>query len=116
MSNEAIQAQITARGLKVGNPVHIQTAQTPVTANTVLTTDASSNLQATSNLPVVQPTITSEIFTLTGKSTSGVLTTTLVAGADVTTATKAGFLRVNVTDSNGNITNGNYYLELFTIT
>lgn len=116
MSNEAIQAQISARGLKVGNAVHIRTAQTPVAANTMLTTDANSFLQATPDCPVVQPTITGQLFTLTGGSTSGVLTTTLVAGSDVTTVTKGAFLRVNLTDSNGNITNGNYYIQLSTLT
>lgn len=116
-SNDELQAQVSAHELKIGNVVRASTGSgLTVGSNLVLTTDSSGNLTALAPLTAVQPTVASEVATLTGKSTAGILTTTLVAGGDVTTATKAAFLRVALTDSNGNITNGNYYLELFTLT
>lgn len=113
-SNDSLKAEIDLGVMKVGNQVRTATGF-PVAASTTLTTDSNSLLQALAALPIVQPTATAELLTVNAKSTAGVLTTTLVNGSDVTTATKGAFLRVNLTDANGNVTAGGYYLELFTI-
>ena len=39
----------------------------------------------------------------------------LVAGARVTTFTKTGFIQVQVTDSAGNITSGQHYIQIGTL-
>ena len=101
--------------MREGNPVNNSDGSSN-TGSQNMSTDANGNMQLTPDVPIVQPTSTSQLLTVTGKSTSGVLTTTLVNGSDVTTTTKGAFMRVNLTDSSGLITNGNYYIELFTIT
>ncbi len=115
-SNDELAAVIAANGLKVGNLVKKDATGVTVGASLNLQTDTNGNLSAVAPSTIVQPTITSEAYNVTGKSAGGILVNTLVAGADVTTATKAAFIRVALTDSAGNITNGNYYLEVFTIT
>ena len=77
--------------------------------------DALSFDPVNKNLQLKQAAATLPALKVTGKSTADVLTQTLVAGASVTTATKAAFVRVAVVDSNGVLTDGNYYIELFTI-
>lgn len=62
-----------------------------------------------------QDDVSEEMFRFTGQAAADVLTQTLVAGASVTTATKAGFIRVNVQDEGDVMTDGNYYLQVFTI-
>ena len=63
-----------------------------------------------------QDDVSEEMLRFTGQAAADVLTQTLVAGASVTTATKAGFIRVNVQDEGNVMTDGDYYLEVFTIT
>lgn len=63
-----------------------------------------------------QSTVTAPVLKLSGSALAGILTQTLVAGASVTTATKALFARVRVEDANEVVTAGDYYIELFTIT
>lgn len=62
-----------------------------------------------------QSTVTAPVLKLSGTAVADVLTQSLVTGASVTTATKALFVRVSVTDSNEAVAAGNYYLQLFTI-
>ena len=62
-----------------------------------------------------QSTSTGPVMKLSGTALDNVLTQSLVTGASVTTATKALFVRVEVSDSNEAVTAGSYYLQLFTI-
>lgn len=117
-SNDSLRARIDAIGMIVGNQVLASTGL-PTTASRQLWVDSesrlASGLQQPFALGAAQSTITSPLFTISGKAQADVLTNTLVAGASVTTATKGAFVRVDVTDDNS-IVVGSYYLELFTIT
>lgn len=75
----------------------------------------SSTTGAIPTLHLEQDDVSEEAIRFTGSSTADVLTQTLVAGAAVTTATKAAFIRVNIQDEGNVITDGNYYLEVFTL-
>lgn len=118
-SNDSLEAKINAMGLVVGNQV-LGSDRNPTTASRQNWVDSDSRLAAGIQQPfalgAAQSTITGPVFILSGKATSGILINTLVLGSDVTTATKAAFLRVDVTDDNSVVTAGSYYLELFTIT
>jgi len=73
---------------------------------------------ATAAIPTLhleQDDVSEEAVRVTGQAGAGVLTQTLVAGADVTTATKAAFIRVNIQDEGNQITDGNYYVQVYTI-
>lgn len=75
-----------------------------------------STTGAIPSIHLEQDDVSEEIMRFTGSATTGVLTQTLVAGASVTTATKAGFIRVNVQDEGNVMTDGNYYIQVYTIT
>lgn len=113
--NNSLEAVINAGKMKAGNPVLNSSGSKAASQISQLTTDATGNLQVTTYLPLVGETTTSKLFEFTGTATADVLTQTLVAGASVTTATKAGFIRVGITDAGGVMTNSSYYLEVFTL-
>lgn len=119
-SNDSLEAKIDSSGARIGSQVIVASTKLPTTASQQLWIDLDSRKAAGTQQPFAlgagQSTITSSLLTLSGKGTSGVLTTTLVTGADVTTATKAGFVRVTISDDNSVLTAGDYYLQLFTIT
>ncbi len=75
----------------------------------------SSSTGAIPTIHLEQDDVSEEMFRFTGQSAADVLTQTLVAGAAVTTATKAAFIRVNLQDEGDVITDGNYYLQVFTL-
>lgn len=59
------------------------------------------------------------VMTIVGSSTlsaDDIMHQTLVAGAGVTTWTKTGFIKVNITDNAGNITSGDHYIQFGTLT
>lgn len=59
------------------------------------------------------------IMDFTGSSTdtaNDLMHGQLVDGAVVTTFTKTGFLRVNITDNGGNIVNGQHYIQIGSLT
>lgn len=119
--NNSLEAKINALGLIVGNQIlGAPSNPVPTTASRQLWVDSDSRLGAGLQQPfalgATQSTSTSPLFTLSGKAVADVLTNTLVTGASVTTATKAGFVRVNVTSDDDTLTGGSYYLEIFTIT
>lgn len=116
--NDSLNAKINALGLIIGNQV-LGSDKNATTPSRQLWADSDSRLASGIKQPfalgAAQSTVTSPLFTLSGLSQSGVLVNTLVAGADVTTATKGAFVRVDVTDDNSVVV-GSYYIELFTIT
>ena len=117
MSNEAIQAQINARGLGVGNEIRTGSGSPAVTNVTQLYIDAGSDL-ATSVFPVVvQPTATGELLNATGTPNGNIMTQTLVAAASATTATAGGWYRITIVSTNEAImSSGAYYVPLVTLT
>lgn len=118
-SNDSLRARIDAVGMMVGNQVLDSSTKAAVSPSIQTWVDSDSRMAGGTKQPFAlgaqQSTVTSPLFTLSGKSSPGILTQTLVDGAAVTTATKAHFVRVDVTDDNGVVT-GSFYLELFTIT
>lgn len=112
--NNSLEALINAKGLKVGNEV-LGTDSLVTTPSANLTTDSSGKLAVVTTVSARQSTATSALFSISGKAVADVLTNTLVTGASVSTATKAGFVRVDVTSDDNTLTGGSYYLELFTL-
>ena len=128
MSNEAIQAQIVAT-LSAATKVQVGESITSGTASKAVYSDASG-LIATGDLPfattmaglVVSGLASTTISALevTGLSNpigylDTLMTGQLVLGSNVTTFTKTGFVRVKVTDSQGNVTNGDHYIQIGTL-
>ncbi len=115
----SLAAKIRAVGMYIGNQV-LDAVGLPVTASKQLWVDFESRLQSGAQQPfavgAAQSTITSPLFNLSGKATPGILTSTIVQGSDVTTATKANFVRVDLSEDSGLVPAGSYYIELFTIT
>lgn len=76
----------------------------------------NSTTAAIPTLHLEQDDVSEELLRFTGTASSGIISgQTLVAGADVTTATKACFIRVNVQDEGNVQTDGYYYLQAFTL-
>lgn len=139
--NNSLLALIQKLGLKIGNQVLASTglptsasalpyidsgsalAATVVTASKPVYIDSSSVPQ-TGSIPFSVPIVangtstTQTFFNLTGSSSeSGTadMTLQLVKGADYTTFTKSGAIRVTITDSAGNLVNGDHYIQIGTL-
>lgn len=106
--------------MQIGDKVSKTANGGTATASVPLYSDSTSTL-AVGGFPFAVPFIagatntSAAAFNIEGSSTGSadqIFNQTLVSGANVTTATKQVFVRVNVTDDAGNITNGNYYLQL----
>jgi len=119
---DAVRAEIVENALVAGNPVKTS-AKIKAVASMPMYVDSSSNF-ASGALPFSMPinvtsvSTTATFLTLTGNSSlsgSADMTLTLVAGSAVTTVTKAAFIRVTLSDSAGNITAGDYYIQLNTL-
>lgn len=119
MSNEAIQAQIRSKGLKIGNIVSTTDSSSDAaafSAVTQLTADATGKLQGTAYLPIAQPVLTEHVMEVTGSPNGNIMTQTLVAAASMTTETSAGFIRIFITSDNSAImSTGFYYIPFSTI-
>ena len=138
ISPDGARSEIIENSLVAGNPVknssklkalrsylvysdsNSEFASSAITASKPVYTDSSSVPQ-TGEFPFAVPAdvtsvgTTAAVLKFTGNSTlSGTndMGTTLVAGAAVTTFTKTGFIRVQITDSNGNVTDGFHYIQL----
>lgn len=119
-SGDAVRDEIRENALVAGNPVKdsnklaVTTAQGLYQTSTgVLASGTPFPIQVTS----AQATTTA-LLSLAGASTlsaSGPLTNTIVAGSAVTTATIAGYARVTVTDSAGNVTTSEYFVPFYTL-
>lgn len=75
----------------------------------------SSTTAAIPTLHLEQDDVSEEVLRVTGQATANVLTQTIVAGASVSTATAAGYIRVNVQDEGNVLTDGNYYITVSTL-
>ena len=95
---------------RVANPADI----TVDTTTDKFKVDQSSATGAIPVLHLDQADVSEEVIRVTGTAASGVYGgQTLVNGADVTTITKAAFIRINIQDDGNQITDGDYYLEAF---
>lgn len=119
---DAVREEIRENAVVVGNPVKTA-AKIAALASLPIYADSSSNLGVGAypfSVPVdvSSQATTSTFLNLTGKSTlSGTadMTLTLVAGAAYTTFTKSGAIRVTITDSAGNVVNGDHYIQIGTL-
>lgn len=123
MSPEAIAAQIEARGLQVGNQVKDSAGNVGTTLSKPMYADSAGILQA-GNIPFAIPLMAgvtstaASVASVEGSSTgtaNDLMHLTLVKASNVTTFTSQAFLRIDVTDDAGNITNGSYYLQVGTL-
>ncbi len=119
MSNEAVQAQINARGLKEGNTI-VDGNNVVVTASTPVYVDSNSQFQAGS-IPFAvafnAATTSTSVLDISGSATGSandLMHLTLVSGANAT-AVIAGYYRIAVTDAAGVVTSGNYYAPFYTL-
>lgn len=109
-------ALINQVGLKVGNRILAATGLVNNTSITQLYSDANSNLTADNRIIAEQPTKTLEFLRLSATPGKDVLTNTIVQGADVTTATIAGYARMAlVSGVDGVVSTSAYYVPFYTI-
>ena len=125
---DAVRAEIAENANVIGNPVK-NANKTDATASTPIYVDSTSKL-ATGNIPfattmagvVVSGLLTTAVSSLdiSGTSNPGTADTLmqgqLVLGSRVTTITTTGYLQINITDAQGNITNGVHYIPFGTLT
>lgn len=116
-NSDGLKQEIDAGRMRVGNQVQLASGL-PAAVSAPLATDASGNLAA--GTPLVMAALTTAVAFLdfTGQSTGSadeMMHNTIVAGANVTTWTKTGFIQVNITDSGGNVTNGKHYIQFGTL-
>lgn len=117
---DALEAKIDASKMKAGNQV-LASTNLPTTASKPMYVDTDSRLQAGAipfSVPVTPSTATATFLTLTGTATANVMTANFVVdGANgATTFTKAAYIKISITDSGGVGTNGDYYIQLGTLT
>jgi hypothetical protein len=116
ISPDGARDEIRENALVAGNPVKTS-SKFPVTAVTQLTGSAEGVLQQTAHLPIVQPTITAEIFDITGTPNGNIMTQTLVAAASATTFTTSGWFRIDVVSgTDALLSTGSYYIPFGTLT
>lgn len=135
---DAVRAEIAENANVVGNPVKTA-AKLKALASYLMYSDSNSDLAASAlaaskllyvdsnvvpqagNVPFALPvdvsgqSTTSAFLNLTGRSSlsgSADMTLTLVAGSAYTTFTKSGAIRVTITDSAGNVVDGDHYIQI----
>lgn len=116
---DSVRDEAASVGVRVGRPVQASTGL-PGTASTMIYSD-SNKLVATGAVPFAIPITPSAstvtFLSATGTATSDVMTTNLVVdgAGGATTFTKKAYLKVSVTDSGGVATNGDYYIQIGTL-
>jgi len=81
----------------------------------LLHADQASTTGAIPVLTLDQADVSEEFIRFIGTSANAVLTQSLVEAADVTTATIAGYLEINVQDAGAQIAAGAYYVPFYTL-
>lgn len=83
--------------------------------NAILAVRQASTTAAVPPLSLWQSDVSEELIRFRGTSANGVLTQSIVEDADVASATRAGWLKVFVTDDGNQLTDQAYFLPLFTL-
>lgn len=117
---DSVVAMINAKGLNVGNQV-LDASGASVTASKPLYVDSTSKLASGAiphSVPITPSTSTTTFLNLTGSATADVMTTNFVVDGTngATTFTKKGYVKISVTDSGAVGTNGDYYIQIGTLT
>lgn len=77
--------------------------------------DQASTTAAQPVLILDQADVSEEFIKFIGTAAAATLTRSIVAEADVSTATRAGFLKINVQDDGNRITDQAYFLPIYTL-
>lgn len=77
--------------------------------------DQSSTTAAVPVLTVDQADVSEEFIRFIGTSANGVLTQSIVEETDVATATRAGFLKIYVSDDGNQLTDQAYFVPIYTL-
>lgn len=114
---DGLEQKIDQGKMKSGNQVLASTGLIG-TASNPLSTDSNSNLQVTAPVPITPSAATTTFLNLTGRATSDVMTSNFVVdgAGGATTFTKKGYIKISVTDSGAVGTNGDYYIQIGTLT
>ena len=116
-STDGLKQEIDAGRMRVGNEVQDQNGLPITTSVKQLYVDAGSDFQVSDAAIINQPTLTGEVFNVTGIPNGNIMTQTIVANASATTATAQGWLRINVVSSNSAIfSTSAYYIPLVSLT
>lgn len=118
---DAVRNEIEARALRAGNDVKTSTYGV-ATASSLLYVDSSSQL-AVGDLPFPLKVsglsaTTTTFLDFTGATTlsaSNDLGSQIVVGSAVTTFSTTAFIKVTLTDEGGNITDGDHYIMVGTL-
>lgn len=111
------------KGIRTGMAIIVDSSEVAATASVPVYSDANSNVQV-GGFPFVVPFVAgvtntaNAVFSVEGSTTGSaneLMHQTLVLGSSVTTFTKTGFIRVTVTDDAGNITNGDHFIQIGTL-
>lgn len=119
-SNDSLEAKINALGLKVGNQV-LSATGVAATASVPMYIDSDSRLAQGAipfAVPITPSASTAKFLSLTGAATSDVMTTNVVVdgAGGATTFTKKAYIKITITDTGGVATNGDYYIQVGTLT
>ncbi len=116
-STDALKAEIDAGRMRTGNEVQGSSGLPVTTTIKTMYVDASSDLALSVPLLASQPTITDALMNLTGTPNGNIMTQTIVAAASATTATAAGWIRVDMVSGNDALfSTSAYYIPLVTLT
>jgi hypothetical protein len=86
-----------------------------VTPTCPLDVDQTASGASVPVLKLDQADVSEEFIRFVGQAAAATLTQSIVAEADVTTATRAGFLKCYVQDDGNQITDQSYYIPIFTL-
>jgi hypothetical protein len=95
----------------LGNKVGINYAP----GGSMLSIDQDGSADAIPVLELIQADVSEEFVKFIGTAASATLTQTIVAEADVTTATRQGFLKIKIQDNGGQVSNGTYFVPFFSL-
>lgn len=118
---DSVQEMVEGGKLKIGNEVK-ESTQLPTSASKPLYVDSSSKLAGGAfpfPVEVSNLSTTGTVFAkFSGSSTlsENSLYTQIVAASGATTFTTTGYLRVTITDAAGNVTDGDHYIRIGSLT
>lgn len=117
---DGLKKEIEENANVVGNPVKLATLA-PATASKPIYVDSNSKLAAGAipfSVPITPSTATTTFLNVTGTGTADVMTTNVVVdgAGGATTFTKAGYIKVSITDTGDVMTDGDYYIQVGTLT
>ena len=117
---DGLKKEIEENSNVVGNPVKASD-NTPATASKPIYVDSSSDLASGAfpfSVPITPSAATVTFLNVTGTGTADVMTSNVVVDGTggATTFTKKGYIKVSITDTGDVLTDGDYYIQVGTLT